>query len=219
MLFLLVFLLLSSAVFLLFWLVALIIPSFRRESFVYLLFALLSIGGLAALYYFNPAAKAVAGDVYNSVYNKVYKGSAKSPGKIADTYAINLKSPAEAEKILGRPDGPAKPAGTEGKWLIKSTGRQVAAVQFSYQNGLTEVTYIENKAARMWIRPKSSFFYPADTAKIFAALGIKPGPKPTQETTYGADWSKNIPGIFNLHLNITGGKVTEIGIIFDEKYV
>jgi hypothetical protein len=219
MLFLLIFLLLSSAVFLLFWLVALIIPSFRRESFVYLLFAFLSIGGLAALYYFNPDAKAVAGNVYNTVYNKVYKQSAAAGDRIVDAFTLKLKIPAEVEKILGRPDTPPKPGGTDGKWTIKSSGRQVAALQATYKNGLVEVTFIENKAARVWIRPKTSYFYPADTDKVFTALGIKPGIKPVLTTEHGADWFKNIPGLFNLHFNFTTGKITEIGIIFDEKYV
>lgn len=219
MLFLLVFLLLSSALFLLIWLITLIIPSFRKESFIYLLFALLSISGLAALYYFNPAAKAVADDVYNSVYNKVYNQTAKSSDKIVDAYSLKLRTPAEAEKSLGKPDAPPMPGGTEGKWVIKATGQQVTATQAMYKNGLVEVTFIENKAARIWLRPKTSYFYPADMAKVFAALGIKAGLQPVLKTENGADWFKNIPGIFNVHINITSGKITEIGIIFDEKYV
>lgn len=219
MLFLLIFLLLSSAVFLVIWLITLLIPSFRKESFVYLLCALLSIGGLAGLYYFNPAAKAVADDVYSSVYNKVYNTSTKSSNKIIDVNAIKLKTLAETEKLLGKPDAPPKPGGTDGRWVIKSTGQQVTATQAMYNKGLIEVTFIENKAARIWFRPKTSYFYPSDTATIFAALGIKAPPQPVLKTETGADWFKNIPGIFNVHFNITSGKITEIGIILDEKYV
>lgn len=220
MLFLLIFLLLSSAVFLLVWLITLIIPPTRRESFVYLGFTLLSIGGLAAIYFFNPGAQAVADDVYTSVYNKVYKqtNARDTAGKLIDIAAIKLKTAPETEKILGKPDAPPKPAGTEGKWTIKATGQQVAATQSTYQNGLVEIVFIEGKAARMWVRPKTSYFYPADTAKIFAALGLKPAGKPSLETAYGAEWFKNVPGVLNVHLNFTAGKVTEIGIIFDEKY-
>lgn len=222
MLFLLIFLMLSSAVFLFTWLINLIIPSLRRESFVYLLFALLSVGGLAALYWFNPAAKAVAVDVYSSVYNKAYsKGnqqSVKTGAVLVDANTLKLKTPVEAEKILGSPDAPAKPGGADGKWIIKATGQQVPVTQAMYKNGLVEVTFIENKAARIWIRPKTSYFYPADTAKIFTALGLKPGPQPVLKTDNGADWFNNIPGIYNMHLNITGGTISEIGIVFDEKY-
>lgn len=214
--FLLIFLLLSSAVFLLMWLINLIIPSLRRESFVYILFALLSIGGLAALYWLNPAPKPVATDVKNAVY-KTQPGN--TGAVVVDAGAIKLKTPAEAEKILGKPDAPAKPGGTDGKWVVKATGQQAPASQAMYKNGLVEVTYIENKAARIWLRPKTSYFYPADTAKIFTALGLKPGPQPVLKTENGADWYNNIPGIYNLHLNITGGTISEIGIVFEEKYI
>ena len=218
MLFLLVFLIMLSAIFLLFWLAALIIPSFRRESFIYLLFALLGIGGLSVLYYFNPADKAVAGDVYSSVYNNINKQSAKPGEKLPEVSILKLRSPAEVEKILGKPDAPSKPAGSEGKWVIKTTGQPVPATQAAYQKGHVEITFIEGKTARMLVRPGISYFYPGDTGKIFTSIGIKPGPKLTTETNFGADWLKNIPGLYNVHLNFSSGQITELIIVFDEKY-
>ncbi|MHB9096023.1 MAG: hypothetical protein ACYC21_15260, partial [Eubacteriales bacterium] len=131
---------------------------------------------------------------------------------IRDIKSLFHKSPAQIEKILGRPDKPV--AASEGGELQLKSGERVPTTVGTYKHGTVQINYLNGKAGHIWITLKGSYKYPADTEKLLTTYGIPVVKAPARVTPYAVDWENTIPGIFRLQFNTVNSRITDIGVIF-----
>lgn len=133
---------------------------------------------------------------------------------IKDIKQLFHKTPAEIEKILGKPNGPIIPIQGGDNTLKLKNGKQVPATVGTYLKGTIQINFLEGKAGHVWITLNSTYKYPADTVKLLTTYGIPVIKAPARVTPFSVDWENTFPGIYKVQFSTSGGRITDIGVIF-----
>lgn len=133
---------------------------------------------------------------------------------IKDIKQLFHKNPAEVEEILGKPNGPVIPLqGGDHTFKLKN-GKQVPVTVGTYLKGTVQVNFLNGKAGHVWITLNGTYKYPADTVKLLTTYGIPVVKAPARVTPFSVDWENTFPGIYKVQFSTSGGRITDIGIIF-----
>lgn len=145
------------------------------------------------------------------------QGQVKSNNKnqiIKDIKQLFHKTPAEVEKILGKSNGPVIPLqGGDHTFKLKN-GKQVPVTVGTYLKGTVQVNFLNGKAGHVWITLNGTYKYPADTMKLLTTYGIPVVKAPARVTPFSVDWENTFPGIYKVQFSTSGGRISDIGIIF-----
>lgn len=133
---------------------------------------------------------------------------------IKDIKQLFHKSPAEVEKILGKPNGPVVPLQGGNHTFKLKNGKQVPVTVGTYLNGTVQINFLNGQAGHVWITLKGTFKYPADTTKLLSTYGIPVIKAPARVTPFSVDWENIVPGIYKVQFSTSGGRITDIGVIF-----
>jgi hypothetical protein len=133
---------------------------------------------------------------------------------IKDIKQLFHKSPAEIEKILGKPNGPITPLqGGDHTFKLKN-GKQVPVTVGTYLNGSVQINFLNGIAGHVWITLNGTYKYPADTVKLLTTYGIPVIKAPARVTPFSVDWENTFPGIYKVQFSTSEGRITDIGVIF-----
>lgn len=133
---------------------------------------------------------------------------------IKDIHELFHKSPAEIEKILGKPNGPIVPLQGGNHTLKLKSGKQVPVTVGSYLGETVQINFLDGTAGHIWITLKEAYKYPEDKNKLLALYGIPQIQTPARVTPFSVDWENSLPGIYKVQFGMSEGRINDLGVVF-----